>query len=613
MHDPWRPMRMAAAGLALVALSVIVDARWASAQSADLGVVQAALPDPVTAGTDLTYQVTVNNYGPSDSNTAFNVTLTDTVPANTTFVSHAQASGPAFTCTTPVMGGVGTITCTVATFGAGESAIFTLVVHVSASLSSGGSVDHTATVSSGTTDPEAANDSSAVSTTVATQADLSVTKAGPLQTTEGANIAYAIGVQNAGPSDAQGVTLADPLPAGTTFVSLSSPAGWACATPAVGGTGAVACARPALPSGASASFQLVVRVASAAPQGAVIANTAAVASSTADPNPANDAATATVATAPRDIVTGAGPGGGPHVRGFDLTGAATATSFMAYDPAFAGGVFVAAGNVDGSGPAEMVTGAGPGGGPHVRVFNQDDTDSGIGFMAYDTGFTGGVRVATCDVDGDGRDEIVTAAGPGGGPHVRVWTVSGTTVTLAAEFMAYDAAFMGGVFVGCGDVDGDGGAEIVTGADAGGGPHVRVWKVAGSTAMELFGFYAYDPAFMGGARVAVADVTGDGKADVVTGAGPGGGPHVRVFDGAQLLAGNAVSVRDFYAYDPVFSGGVYVAAGDLNGDGHADLVTGAGAGGGPHVRVVDGLSLAEIAGFYAYDPAFTGGVAVAIGP
>jgi hypothetical protein len=95
--------------------------------------------------------------------------------------------------------------------------------------------------------------------------------------------------------------------------------------------------------------------------------------------------------------------------------------------------------------------------------------------------------------------------------------------------------------------------------------------------------------------------------VLTGAGPGGTPHVRFFDGRgdTLLA-------NFFAFDPAFAGGVRVAAADLNGDGRADLVTAAGPGGGPHVRAFDGGSLAELDGFFAFAPAFAGGVFVAAG-
>src|SRR4051812_17717478 len=76
--------------------------------------------------------------------------------------------------------------------------------------------------------------------------------------------------------------------------------------------------------------------------------------------------------------------------------------------------------------------------------------------------------------------------------------------------------------------------IAFGADAGGGPHVRVLNAA--TGAEVRSFFAYDPSFTGGVRVAVGDVTRDGIDDIVTAAGRGGGPHVKVFDGrtgAQL--------------------------------------------------------------------------------
>jgi cellulase (glycosyl hydrolase family 5)/VCBS repeat protein len=270
------------------------------------------------------------------------------------------------------------------------------------------------------------------------------------------------------------------------------------------------------------------------------------------------------------------------------------------------GVFVAAGNVDGSGASELVTGAGAGGSPHVRVFRADGTDFGVGFMAYDPAFGGGVRVAVCDVDGDGVADIITAAGPGAYPHVRVFSLAGGLHDIAS-FLAYDASFRGGVFVACGDIDGDGRAEIVTSPGAGGGPHVRVWRLAGPTPVEVVGFFAFDAGFTGGVQVAVGDLDGDGRADIVAGAGPGGGPHVRAF----TLAGGVRELASFFAYDPAFLGGVYVAAADLGGDGRAEIVTGAGGGGGSHVRVFTGTGADTGMGFFAYDPSFTGGVRVGI--
>ncbi len=83
---------------------------------------------------------------------------------------------------------------------------------------------------------------------------------------------------------------------------------------------------------------------------------------------------------------------------------------------------------------EIITGAGPGAvfGPHVRGWNYDGTPGvtpvpGVSYFAYGTP-KWGVNVSAGDIDGDGYDEIVTGAGPGAvyGPHVRGWNVDGGT-------------------------------------------------------------------------------------------------------------------------------------------------------------------------------------------
>lgn len=233
----------------------------------------------------------------------------------------------------------------------------------------------------------------------------------------------------------------------------------------------------------------------------------------------------------------------------------------------------------------------PGGGPHVRVWT--GTSEQAGFFAYDQGFPGGVSVAVGDVLGDAEPEVVTGAGPGGGPHVRIFSMSGAPL---GGFFAYDGGFAGGVSVAVGDVLGDAKAEIVTGPTFGGGPHVRVFDGSGAA---LAGFFAYDPSFTLGIRVAAGEVLSGGPAEIVVGPAAGGGPHVRVFTGSGAVQ------SEWFAYDPGFPGGVNVAA---NG---GRVVTAPGSRGGPHVRVFNGNG-AVTNEWFAYDPGFTGGVQVATG-
>jgi parallel beta-helix repeat protein len=239
----------------------------------------------------------------------------------------------------------------------------------------------------------------------------------------------------------------------------------------------------------------------------------------------------------------------------------------------------------GGGASLFAVAAGPGGGPHVRVYHADGSER-FSFFAYDAGFTGGISVATADVTGDGVDDIITGALSGGGPHVQIF--DGTDLRLVRSFFAYAPTFRGGVQVAAGDVTGDKIADVITSAGSGGGPHVQVFD--GKTGQIVRSFFAYAPGFTGGVRASAGDVTGDGIADIATAAGSGGGPHVKVFDGITLT-----EVRSLFAFDTSFGGGLNVAAGDVTGDGVADLIAGQ-AGRGSAVRVIDGRSLGVVSEF-----------------
>jgi uncharacterized repeat protein (TIGR01451 family) len=268
------------------------------ANAADLAVTKSG-PATINAGSNITYTIGVTNNGPVS---AVSVALADTLPAGTTFVSLTSPGG--WTCTTPAVGGTGPVACTIATLASGASGTFTLVVKVGAGVANGTTITNTATASSTTTDPTPGNNSQSSSTTVGTSADLAVTKSGAATATVGNNVAYNVTVTNNGPGDAQSVALSDPVPANTTFVSVTAPAGWSCTAPAVGGTGTIACTIATLASGSAATFNVVFAVSTSA-AGTTITNTASVSASTGDPTPANNAASAT--TAVSAVTTFSGP------------------------------------------------------------------------------------------------------------------------------------------------------------------------------------------------------------------------------------------------------------------------------------------------------------------
>lgn len=590
------------------------------ANTVDLRVIKDDAPDPVIAGTNVSYTIVVSNPGTLGVNGA---TVTDVFPAvltNVTFTSVAAGGATGNTAA-----GTGNINDTVS-LPAGSSITYTVTGTVPPSAT--GSLSNTATVTppAGITDSAPGDNSDTETTTINAVADLAVAKTdSPDPVKVAGNITYTITLTNNGSSDALGVTLSDVVPANTTFVSFTAPAGFTPTTPPPGGTGTVTATTPTFVAGAVATFTLVVRVDAQAPPNPPIVNTVTVTSATPDNVPANNSATATtqIAHVPY-IAVGAATGFRPRVAVISPSGAKLA-AFLAFNPNFTGGVRVAVGDVNGDGVSDIIVAQGPGGGfvkivdgtklaglaPNSMVPNTALLGA---FFSYQRGFKGGVFVAAGDVNGDGRDDIVT--GQGGGANERVKVIDAARLHLVnpdgrisfaalhGHFLPYQPNFRGGVAVAAGDVNGDDKADVLTGPAGG----TRPVKVVNGTLLNLTqpdgrisnaallaAFFAYEPSFTGGVSLAADFVNGDNRADIVTAPAFGMESRVNVIDATRLnqVGGNGQILPSAFlasqvVFEEDFRGGAQVGAMDLDNDGLAEIL----AGFGPTRRRVLGLDMLQ---------------------
>ncbi|HUR55239.1 MAG TPA: VCBS repeat-containing protein, partial [Gemmataceae bacterium] len=236
------------------------------------------------------------------------------------------------------------------------------------------------------------------------------------------------------------------------------------------------------------------------------------------------------------------------------------------------------------------------------------------------GYFGGVFVAAGDLNGDGKAEVVVTpdaidafSGPFG-DQLLVRVYNGAALVGVTSIAPVLAAFDGlasldgtsgqnnplvklGGRAAVADVNGDGLPDLLIAAGNGGGPRITIWNGTGfaganggkPTTNPLANLFVFEESQRGGAFVTAGDITGDGVAEIVVGGGPGGGPRVRIVDGAKLFSlpnlgvnlddpANLTSglvTNNFFSGDPNSRGGVRLTVRDVDADGKADLITGSG--------------------------------------
>jgi hypothetical protein len=213
-------------------------------------------------------------------------------------------------------------------------------------------------------------------------------------------------------------------------------------------------------------------------------------------------------------------------------------------------------------------------GSFARIFNSNGQNIRTGFFAYTPLFKGSSKVITADINTDGRLETVSAN------HQQV-AVSDADQQPIASWHPYGEKYSGSISLALADLNGDGQKEIITAPETGGANLIKIFSWQGEIINP--GWHAFSKNWQKlGANVAVGDISGDGQKEIIVGAGAGGGPHVRIFDKNGKLISSG-----FFAYSAKTRSGVNLASADINGDKVDEIIAGAGFGSAPEVKIFSG--------------------------
>lgn len=228
-----------------------------------------------------------------------------------------------------------------------------------------------------------------------------------------------------------------------------------------------------------------------------------------------------------------------------------------------------------------------------RIFNTQGQQIHNGFFAYADDYPSEAAVILASGSLDEQRAVSVGASKG---KINLYQ-DGRIVT---SFSAYNDLFKGSLSLAA-KIDDGYFKKFIVGAGRGGGPQVRIFSPLGRLEASWF---AYDKNLRGGVNVAIADVTGNGVDEIITGPGPGEEPRVKIFSQDGRL------INSFLAYDQKFRGGINIVAGDLNGDGIAEIITAPASGGGPHIMIFNNQGHVR-GNFFAYNKDLRGGFSLSL--
>jgi len=238
--------------------------------------------------------------------------------------------------------------------------------------------------------------------------------------------------------------------------------------------------------------------------------------------------------------------------------------------------------------------------PIIKIFRNDGTLVNE-WQPYPGGFAGEIVVVGADLDNDGKDEIITAPGAGGGPHVKIWDGYGNE--KYDDFFALDNAYRQGIEIAAGDIDGDKTKEIIVSAIEGNKAVIKIFNCFGTQVYENIYFElenSFEPM-----KISTLDLGLDKVEEIIAAQSSGNQPKI------LFLRRDGTVINQFLAYAPSFGGGVNLTS--VKEDNYNLIITGAGFSGGPHIRFFDGFGkLQKDPRFFSYNEKFRGGVNVAWG-